>query len=242
MQSSNVPWRPGTFPWLRGTISYQAPARAIVRSASKREEGAGGQIGPLLTVDSHGGKLVGQQRYDVAGAVEGCAGAGDHRLRGLAWRLPGRDQRAALARLERDRLPRRPLDQDFAAPGGERVGPRHDAERRGGQPRVGTKRPTPSIVLLVPHRDALPHRVLRQPPIDLGGAHVVPVAEDVGPHLDGFAGHPLDRIPPSVDARVDVLDAEPPGQAVADDRRTGRRLRAPGNGGPLGVFHGGDRN
>ncbi len=28
-----VPWRPGTVPWLRGIISYQAPARARARSA-----------------------------------------------------------------------------------------------------------------------------------------------------------------------------------------------------------------
>ena len=33
MQSSKVPWRPGTLPWLRGTISYQALARASGRSA-----------------------------------------------------------------------------------------------------------------------------------------------------------------------------------------------------------------
>ena len=33
MQSSKVPCWPGTVPWLRGTISYQAPARARGRSA-----------------------------------------------------------------------------------------------------------------------------------------------------------------------------------------------------------------
>src|SRR5262245_44526007 len=33
MQSSNVPCRPGMRPWLRGTISYHAPARARGRSA-----------------------------------------------------------------------------------------------------------------------------------------------------------------------------------------------------------------
>ena len=34
MQSSNVPCRPGSGLWLRGTISYQAPARARARSAT----------------------------------------------------------------------------------------------------------------------------------------------------------------------------------------------------------------
>ena len=34
MQSSNVPCLPGTLPWLRGTISYQAPERARSRSAT----------------------------------------------------------------------------------------------------------------------------------------------------------------------------------------------------------------
>ena len=34
MQSWNVPCWPGTLPWLRGTISYQAPDRARGRSTT----------------------------------------------------------------------------------------------------------------------------------------------------------------------------------------------------------------
>ena len=70
MQSSNVPWRPGTVPWLRGTISYQAPARARGRSAITGMA--------MLRVRSPRGSLaatasrefVGQQDLDIGGAVE----------------------------------------------------------------------------------------------------------------------------------------------------------------------------
>jgi hypothetical protein len=55
------------------------------------------------------------------------------------------------------------------------------------------------------------------------------VAEYVGPDLDGLARDPFDRKPSAIDARIDILNAKPVAQVVADNSRPGLRFHVPGH-------------
>ena len=206
MQSSNVPWWPGTLPWLRGTISYQAPARARGRSAMT---GIGDAAGEVAARVARGDGLRPVRR--PAGSRRPACGRTRARARSISrlWSTSRAlsspsSSRPSCASSVRSR-PASRLSSSCFAPGGELVGPGFDRK----QVAAGLRRretAAPAVVAVEAHRLAPPVGLGFLPPQQLGGQLVVAFAQQIGPDFNGFAGNALDRIAAAVDARIDVLD------------------------------------
>src|SRR5581483_7506950 len=66
----------------------------------------------------------------------------------------------------------------------------------------------PAVVLVKPHRRALPVLRILFAPNQLRRENVMAAAEDVGPDVENFTDHALDREPAAVERRVHVFDVE----------------------------------
>src|SRR6476659_9162914 len=127
MQSSKVPCLPGTLPWLRGTISYHAPARARSRSATSgttwlRVRSGRVSVFPIAaarsSASSNAGSALAAKAFAAAIAV----------LRAAAACGISSQQRMALARFRRYVLSGVLLELELLAPSGEAVGRGFDGE------------------------------------------------------------------------------------------------------------------
>ncbi len=207
MQSSNVPCLPGTLPWLRGTISYQAPARARSRSATSGTTWLRVRSGRVSvfaiaaarsSASSNAGSALAAKAFAAAIAVLRAA---------AACGISSLSSAMALARFRRHVLAGVLLELELLAPGGEAVGPGLDGEHVPAG--LGRRElPVPAVVAVEPHRLTPPLGRALRPPQQRGRDHVVAFAKNIGPYVDDFAGDAFDRIAPAIDAGVDVLDAK----------------------------------
>ena len=195
-------------PWLRGTISYQAPARARSRSATSGTAWLRVRSGRVSAFAIAAASSSVEQRCRLGVGGECLRAPLDRRLaRSRVARHQLAEQLTALARLKRDILAGVVLEQEFLAPCRELVGPGFDGE----QVAAGLRRrepAVPAVVAVEPHRLAPPLGRRSAPPQQRGRDDVVAFAKNIGPYFDGFAGDALDRIAAAVDARIDVLDAK----------------------------------
>src|SRR6185437_1211359 len=99
------------------------------------------------------------------------------------------------------------LEQEFLAPGGVLIGPGLDGEQVPAG-RWRREAAVPTVVAVQAHRLAMPVVGLLLAPDHVGGEDVVTFAKNIRPDINGFAGDAFDRVPTTVDTRVDVLDAK----------------------------------
>ena len=216
MLSWNVPCRPGTVPWLRGTISYQAPERA---SGGRRRSnhGAACNVGAGLVLRHGGGERLGEQKLGIAALVEATACLRNDLLR-LFSRPDGFEQGAALLRLQPHILAGIALEQEIAAPGRECVGPRLDCVAEAARLRRD-EAAGPAVVFNEAHRRALPFELAIATPQQRGRDDLVTVAEDIRP--DSSMGSPATRFtakrPPSTLAYT-LVDEVPTTRKVCNRR------------------------
>ena len=225
MQSSKVPCRPGSVPWLRGNISYQAPVRARARSATSGNSGlqvrSGRGSNSLITSASASSSVVGvgcaverlQRRLDPPGARAAALHGGLHQ--GTPFREVETDIGPALA-----------LEAIIAPPGRKFARPGLDGEEiTAGLGR--NERAAPAVVVTQHHRLGVPAPLALAAPPQRRRRDVVTVAEDVRPHGHDLADDAFDREPATVDHRIDVFDEEPTAGQIGFKRRAcHRRMRA----------------
>jgi hypothetical protein len=185
-------------PWLRGTISYQAPARDGFR------------------------KVVRQQNFQIGGAIEIPPGAFDPALVVRIASVEFVQQFAALLGLESEIKTRLALEQQLFAPCSVLIGPGFDGEQVAAG--LGRREASmPPIVARQPHRRTPPIGLGLLSPQQLRGQLIVALAEQIRPYFNGFADNALDWITAAVDARIDVLDQKPRSGRIA--RSHLRKLR-----------------
>ena len=208
MQSSNVPCWPGTVPWLRGTISYQAPARARGRStmtgmAMLRVRSPRGSLAATASASSSA------SRISTSGTRSNCRRARSMIRLMFASRTFSSPRSSRPSWASRVRTwPASRLSSSSFAPCRELVGPGFD--RKQVAARLGRgELAMPAVVSGQEHRLAPPVGLGFLPPQQFGRQLIVPFAEQIGPYFNGFAGNALDRIAAAVDAGIDVLDQEP---------------------------------
>ena len=196
----------GKRPWLRGTISYQAPAGARpVRHEGKQLRAR--QIGPRLALGHGGLQLIGQQRRRVTRLQEILALPQDHGGRGLSAGLRLGQHARAFDGVEGEIGTGLLLQFEAVPPGGEFIGPGLDGiDIAAGS--IGHERTAPAIVAVKGHRRAAPFAVVLTTPHQRGGDDVVAVAIDIRPHLDALADDTLHREAAAIDLRKDVFDME----------------------------------
>ena len=129
MQSSKVPCRPGTVPWLRGTISYQAPDARPRPVGDHRDGSAAGQVAARVACGDGLGEFVREQDLDIRGAVELPLGALDQAFAVGIASVQLAEEFAAFLRLKREIKARLALEQQSLPPGSELVGPGFDRKQ-----------------------------------------------------------------------------------------------------------------
>ena len=195
----NVPCWPGNVPWLRGTISYQAPARAGAID-HEREQLRSRQVGPLLArgharPSAHRSAAARLRRSAVILAL-----LEDHGGCGLLRRPALWSAARALERIEADVGAGLLLELEPVPPGCEFVGPGFDGIHiAAGLGRARTSRPSGRCRAGSSARAAIRGRA--RAPDQCGGNDIMAVAVDVSPDLDALADDALHRVAPAVDQR-----------------------------------------
>ena len=192
-------------PWLRGTISYQAPARARGRSTIDRNGDAAGQVAARVACSDRLGEVVRQQGFDIRDAVELPPGPVDDPLDVRIANIQLAEKFTAFLGLNSENMARLAVEQHSFAPCRELVGPGFDRKKVAARLRRG-ELAMPAVVSGQEHRFAPPVGLGFLPPQQFCGQLIVPFAEQIGPYFNGFAGNALERIAAAVDAGIDVLD------------------------------------
>ena len=68
--------------------------------------------------------------------------------------------------------------------------------------------PVPAVVAVEGHRLAVPVRRGLHAPDDRRGQDVVPLAKNIRPDINGFAGNAFDRVTTAIDTGIDVFNAK----------------------------------
>ncbi len=212
MQSSKLALLPGSRPWLRGNISYQAAKRAASRSttiSSSRgyritpSRGAARAITSRLVEDNNSAAW-----RAAAAALKIAQQLADFgRVAGFGLRQRRLDDRPALLELERDVLTGFTFFLEFLAPALEAVGPSFDRVTPQPDP-IEIKAPDPAVVVEKGQRRFAPRAILVAV-FDDGAQLVVPVAKQIGPNFEGIAHDPFDRVAATIKFRIHILDCDP---------------------------------
>ena len=206
--SSNVALRLGSVPAERGNISYHAPNRARSRSTVTPRT----RSYRVARLRSGAAAIASARSVDSAAATRSPIGAPGSpsnstilaSATACSVGLPSTRLRS-LEQLARHILSRPDLRGEPMPPAREPIDPAFDrvlvcAERIDDELRL------PAIVAERRHRRFAPRALARAPIQQHRGKHVVPVRKHIRAHDHAFANRPLDRKPPVVHRRTDVLD------------------------------------
>jgi len=193
MQSLKVPCWPGVRPWLRGTHSYHAPARARGRSATSGNKLRSRQVGAATGSRPWPPSTRRQQWRGLAGLQKNPS----HCLKMIAaaawppsWGLG--EHARAFDRVEGEVDAGSLLEFESAAASREFIGPGLDRiDMASGARPARTIRP--AVVAVMGPSLAAPFPLRFTAPDQDAATTYRALAIDIGPNLDAFANDPLDR-------------------------------------------------